>query len=238
MGDPKTIAHLPCDQLRWHCSPEIFAFETTAELNCHLGVIGQETAREALRFGIECDAPGQHVYVRGSRGTGRSPLVRQLLKELAPTSESKRDYCYVHNFSRPDHPRLITLPPGQANTFRKRIGEIAEFVQNGLIKSLSGEPYNSQRAAIHEAAQKEAQAITKPLEDELKENGMALVTLQNAPRPQTLILPVVEGQPVPHDQFQNLVNSGRFLRNRLNVSRNFIPSFKNSCVKLAVQWFR
>jgi len=203
MGDnSKEIAPLPCEQLRWRCNPDVCPFETTAEIDGSRGVIGQETARDALLFGIQCDAPGQNVYVRGSRGTGRIRLVRQLLKELAPTSNNKCDYCYVHNFQRPDHPRLITLPPGTAKDFRRKIEEIAEFIQEGLIKALNGEPYNSRRQAIHQEVQQKAKTISEPLEKELEAAGLALVSTQDAPRPQTVIFPVVDGQPVPPDQLR------------------------------------
>ncbi len=227
MGDhSKEIAHLPCEKLRWRCNPEIFQFETTAEIDGSRGVIGQETAREALLFGIQCDAPGQNVYVRGSRGTGRMRLVRQLLKELAPTSNNKCDYCYVHNFQRPDHPRLITLPPGTAKDFRRKIEEIAEFIQEGLIKALNGEPYNSTRQAIHQEVQQKAKTISEPLEKELEAAGLALVSTQDAPRPQTVIFPVVDGQPIPPDQLRALVMQNKAPEQQLKDFEKAIPEFQ------------
>ena len=222
----KEIAHLPCDQLRWRCNPDIFHFETTAEVDCNRGVIGQDTARDALMFGIQCDAPGQNIYVRGARGTGRIRLVRQLLQELQPSSNNKRDYCYVHNFQRPDHPRLITLPPGTANDFRRKIEEIAEFIQDGLIKALSGEPYQSRRQAIHEEVQNRVRSISEPLEKELAAAGLALVTSQQMPRPQTMIFPVVDGQPVPPDQLKKLVLEGTAPEEQLKSFENAFPEFQ------------
>ena len=188
--------------------------------------IGQDTARDALVFGIECDAPGQNIYVRGSRGTGRGLMVHQLLKKLAPESNEKRDYCYVHHFERPDHPRLITLPPGTAHDFRRKIGELAEFVQEGLPKALSGEPYESQRHAIQEETRQQVEQVSGPLEKELAENGMALVSSQNTPRPMTMIFPIVEGQPVPLDQLRGLVMQKKASDQQLKDFEAAYPEFQ------------
>lgn len=221
-----TIKPLAPEALRWKCNPDMFHFETTADVDCSMGAVGQDTARNALMFGIQCEAPGQNVYVRGARGTGRTVMVRQLLKELNPQSEEKRDYCYVHNFARPDHPRLITLAPGTAHEFRRSISELADFVQDGLIKSLGEEPYDSQRRAIQERAKAIVQAASGPLEKELAENGMALVSAQNAPRPVTMIFPVIEGQPVPHDQLRALVLQEKVPAEVLKDYETKLPEFQ------------
>ena len=196
-------------QLRWTCNPELLPFETTAELAPAQGVVGQPTAYEALKFGLQCLARGQNVYVRGARGTGRIQMVRDLLKELAPTTSDKRDFCYVHNFQRPDHPRLITLPPGTGPKFRERVLRLAEFYQTGLSKALESEPLLSQRQAMQEALQSQIEQITEPLEADLKSNGMALVSSQQGPISQTMILPIFDGQPVPVDQLKLLVDQGQ-----------------------------
>ncbi len=197
------------EQLRWICNPGLLPFETTAELEPAQGVVGQPTAYEALKFGLQCLARGQNVYVRGARGTGRIQMVRDLLKELAPTTTDKRDFCYVHNFQRPDHPRLITLPPGTGPKFRERVLRLAEFYQTGLSKALESEPHLSQRHAMQEALQSQIEQITEPLEADLKSNGMALVSSQQGPISQTMILPIFDGQPVPVDQLKLLVDQGQ-----------------------------
>ncbi|WP_168211067.1 Lon protease family protein [Mariniblastus fucicola] len=198
---------VPVEDLRWSCCSGDVGFETTAELVGSRDVEGQQTAREAIEFGITCLAPGQNIYVRGARGTGRIRMVRHLLSELAPTSESKRDFCYVHNFSRPEHPRLIELPPGDGPKFRKQMIELAEFAESDLVKSLEGEPWSSQRHEIQESVQQEIKAKMKPLEDALQGDGLALVQGQGPG--QAGIFPVIEGQPVPTDRLGALVAQGQ-----------------------------
>ena len=118
--DPSPVhlkALVGVNDLRWSCDGDCVPFESTAALVGSRDVEGQTTAREAIEFGITCLAPGQNIYVRGARGTGRIRMIRHLLAELAPPSNAKRDFCYVHNFTRPEHPRLIELPPGDGPKF-------------------------------------------------------------------------------------------------------------------------
>ena len=122
-------------------------FQTTADLEPGGEVLGQTTAQEALEFGIRCLSPGQNVFVRGQRGTGRSRMVRQLIKKLAPPTEGLTDYCYVFNFDRHDRPRLIRLAAGMAPKFRDQMLELGEYVNDGLGKTLDAEPWLSQRQA-------------------------------------------------------------------------------------------
>lgn len=214
------------EDLRWKCDLECLPFETTQEIDPAHGVVGQPTAYEALQFGLQCFAPGQNVYVRGDRGTGRITMVRQMLKDLQPKCDSKRDFCYVHNFTRPDHPRLITLAPGAANGFRKEVLRLAEFFQEGITESLESEPHLSKRQAIQEQMQEQIREATKPLETEIAANGMALVSVQNGPASQTMIMPVVDGNPIPPEQLRLLVGQGKASQEQLDTFEADFPKYQ------------
>ena len=228
-------AELPPDQLRWVCDPNQLPFETTRDVDPATAVLGQQTARDALSFGIQCDAPGQNIYVRGPRGTGRIRMVHQLLKELAPATTFKRDRCYVHNFKLPDHPRLITLLPGQATPFKREMTKLAEFVSGDLRRSLNSEPLKSQREAIKQDIDARIKAISQPLEADLTENGMALVSTQQGPVSQTHIFPVVDGQPVPLEQLRMLVAQEKVEPALLENFEKRFPEFQKRLQDVAEQ---
>ncbi len=212
--------------LRWKCDPGTFPFETTDEIDPAHGVVGQPTAYEALKFGIQCLAHGQNVYVRGARGTGRITMVRQLLHDLQPRTETKRDFCYVHNFARPDHPRLITLSPGTANEFRREMLKVAEFLEEGLSKALESEPYLSIRHAVQDRVQEQIKQATEPLETELAANGMALVSVQQGPVSQTLIMAVVDGNPIPVEQLRSLAGKDPTKAEQLEAYETVLPKYQ------------
>jgi len=197
-------APLPVDALRWRCDPSDLAFDSTAELEPIVGVIGQDHAVEALEFGLETNAPGQNVFVRGLTGTGRMTLLKQLLEHIRPSSPPVHDRCYVHNFAQPDQPRLITLPAGQGEAFRRRVDQLADFIRDDLGTAFTSEGIKARRRVIDQIAQQQLDEVMKPFNEALKEAGLALATLQAGPMAQTAIFPLHEGKPVPPEEFEQL----------------------------------
>ena len=202
-ADPGRFA-LPPDQVRWRCDPHQLPFETTDDVEPARGVVGQHAAVDALRFGLECYAPGQNVFIRGLTGTGRMTLVRQMLEQISPTARQSPDRCYVHNFSQPDHPMLISLPRGTARVFARCIEELIAFVRTDLGQALSDDATKSRQQAIERAAQEKIKQIVEPFEKELREAGLALVKVQVGPVEQGAIFPLVDGKPVPPEEFDQL----------------------------------
>jgi len=222
----KKELELTAEQLRWQCDTSWFDREGQPDSDSVTDVIGQQTARDALNFGLLCDAPGQNIYVRVARGTGRRTLVKNLLKELAPKTDSKRDFCYVHHFKNPDRPRLITLRAGQAKAFRKQIHDIAKFIESGLMKALDSEPFASERTQMKAEYQAQIAAISQPLESDLAENEMALVSIQQGNMSVPVIFPLVEGNPVKPEQFQDLIKEGKASQEQLDKFKAMFPEFQ------------
>ncbi len=213
-------------ELRWECDPARLGFQTTADLDPAEGVLGQKTAHEALEFGIRCLSPGQNVFVRGARGTGRIRMVRHLIHTLAPKTDGLTDCCYVFNFDRHDRPRLIRLAAGTAPKFRQQMLELGEYVNEGLGKALDAEPWLSQRQAIQQRVQEAIRALTRPLEDKLQETRMALVTPNQGSISQGMIFPVVDGQPIPPDQLKVLVAQEKASQQQLDDYEEKLPPFQ------------
>jgi len=199
---------LPVDVLRWRCDATELGFETTNDVKPLVGVVGQDDAVEALRFGLETDAPGQNIFVRGLSGTGRMTLVKKLLADIRPSCALTRDHCYVHNFNHPDRPRLITLPAGKGQEFRRRVEKLASFIREHLGPALSSEGLKARRAAIEEAAEQEFRSVMEPFKKALNAAGLTLVSRQLGPLTETVIFPMVDGKPVPPEEFAQLIARG------------------------------
>ena len=125
-ADVEIEARLGESALRWCSDLLLPEFGTTDEVEPIAGIVGQDDAMEALRYGLEVFAPGQNIYVRGIAGTGRKSLLRQLLEDVSPGCPLTDDRCYVHNFTKPGRPRLITLPRGQGRAFRQSVDRLIE----------------------------------------------------------------------------------------------------------------
>jgi ATP-dependent Lon protease len=204
MHDP-----LPYTALRWSCEGSKLDFTTTDEVQPIAGVVGQASAVDALRFGIETDAHGQNVFVRGLVGTGRVNMVRRLLIDMMPVVKLKRDRCYVHNFAEADRPRLITLPQGMGRIFRKRVRELAEFVRDGLGEALSSDAVKARRDSLERRARTRVEEITQPFEEALAEAHFAMVQRQEGPLVQTALFPLVEGKPIAPEDLARLHTEGK-----------------------------
>lgn len=193
------------DRLRWRCEPETLPFETTAELTPLAGVIGQDDAVDALRFGLEIDAPGQNVFVRGLSGTGRITLVRSLLENVRLSCPLSPDRCYVGNLEDPDQPRMIELPRGSARAFQRRVDELLDFIRRDLAQALSSETFRARRDAIIERFRAMTEQVTSPFSERLQSKSLALASFPMGPAVQFRIVPVLDGKPVPPERLEQLI---------------------------------
>ena len=216
---------LPAAQLRWRCDESWLEFETTEEVEPVTGVVGQDDAVEALRFGLETEAPGQNVFVRGLSGTGRMSLVRHLMGEMRASCALVPDRLYAHNFEQPDRPRLLNLPAGNGRPFKERIDAFVDFIEEELVPGLASETVRSKRKALEEQLQEKLRRLGDPFQKELEANGLTLVPIQVGQTMQPVILPLVDGQPAPPDRFQKLRQEGKISEAEAKALQEKIESF-------------
>lgn len=206
---PIQIPPLPPEQLRWRINENRLDFRGTKDLEPVAGVIGQPIAREAMRFGLQSQAPGQNIYVRGLSGTGRMTLVQSLLQELQPKARRHCDYCYINDFSRPDRPKLLVMPSGAGFKLRQQLEQMASFITDRLGQALEAGPVKTRRQAMENRLQKRLSEITQPLEEKLRTEGLTLVRLQNGPVTQLSMFPMIMGKAMPPEEFHQMVQSGQ-----------------------------
>ena len=143
-------ASLPPDKLRWRCDPASIPFETTAQIEPAAGDMGQERALRALRMGVELTASGYNLFVCGLSGTSRGGMIVRMIEEMHPQTEPAPDRCYVNNFKNADRPRLLTLPRGLANAFKKEVESGIDFLRRRIPQVFEGEPFQRQKTRIVE----------------------------------------------------------------------------------------
>ena len=193
-------------QLRWRCDPAAFDFETTADLKPLEGIIGQERALKALQLGVELYGAGYNVFVCGLSGTGRATTVKQLLERIRPQCAPAPDRCYVHNFHRPDQPRLLTLPRGVAIPFRKDMDRAIDFLATRIPQLFEDDKFQAARGRILERYGEREKEMLGGFSDQLKKNNFALAEMGGAG---TTVVPVLKGQPVPLEKLDEMVAGGQ-----------------------------
>src|ERR1700689_3310150 len=202
-------ATLSPEKLRWHCDPANIPFETTAQIEPSGGDMGQERALRALRMGIELTASGYNLFVCGLSGTSRGGMIVRMIEDLQPRTEPGPDCCYVNNFKNPDRPRLLTLPRGQANAFKKEMESGIEFLRRRIPQVFEGEPFQRQKTRIVERFTVREKELMDDFTRRIAREQFALGRMQVGAVALPEIFPVLEGQMVPIEEIPNRVQDGK-----------------------------
>ena len=200
---------LPPEKLRWRCDPARIPFATTAEAPPQEGVIAQQRAIQALEMGARLNAPGYNMFVCGLAGTSRGGTIARILEEIGPRATAAPDRCYVNNFKNPDRPRLLTLPRGQANAFKKDMRSGIEFLRRRIPQVFEGEPFQRQKARIVERFTAREKELMEDFTRRIAREQFALGRMQVGAVALPEIFPVLEGQMVPIEDVPKLVQEGR-----------------------------
>ncbi len=185
------------EKLQWRCDPARIPYETTAQAERVEGLFGQDRALRALKMGVELAAPGYNAFVCGLSGTSRGGMIQRMLEELRPQAKPAPDRCYVNNFKNPDRPRLLTLPRGQANGFKKDMQSGIEFLRRRIPQVFEGEPFQRQKSRIVDRYTVREKDLMDDFTRRIARDQFALGHMQVGAVALPEIFPVLEGQMVP-----------------------------------------
>jgi lon-related putative ATP-dependent protease len=202
-------ASLPPEKLRWHCDPARIPFETTAEVEPTITDMGQDRALRALRMGVELRASGYNLFVCGLSGTSRGGMIVRMVEEMHLETETAPDRCYVNNFKNADRPRLLTLPRGQANAFKKEVESGIDFLRRRIPQVFEGEPFQRQKTRIVERFTVREKELMDDFTRRIAREQFALGRMQVGAVALPEIFPVLEGQMVPIEEIPKMVQDGK-----------------------------
>jgi lon-related putative ATP-dependent protease len=159
-----TVNELGPESLRRMCNPDDFAFDVTDDLPYEPGIIGQERAVEALRFGLDIDSPGFNIFVMGPTGSGRRSIIRRIVEEKAKGEPAPDDWLYAVSFAEPQKPRALRLPPGRGRHLRAGMERFSAALPERLQQAFDTDRYASAREEIEQqyrALEREALAMVE-----------------------------------------------------------------------------
>ena len=186
--------------LKGICTPDIFSFQTTAELEPFDGIIGQERAVKALDFGLSVKLDGYNIYMSGPSGTGKTTYARRSAEKLALTEAVPLDWCYVYNFQNPKRPLALSFSPGQGKIFKENMSKFVASIQKELPKAFHSEDYEKQKLTIeHEFEQKEATFL-----DELKTLAAEYHFHVRSTDTGVCFTALINGEPIEEEAFNSL----------------------------------
>ena len=191
---------LTAEQVRRRCDPALFNCDSTSELKPKEGIIGQDRALSALKFGLNILRPGFNIYVSGLAGTGRTTVIKSFLEALAAKKDTPSDWCYVYNFRDSYCPRALELTAGMGQGLQKDMKRTIDNAGRSLVQAFNSKEYADRRAEITEGLNRKREAAFEALGKKAKERGFLLQVT-----PVGLVFtPASEGLPMSEEQYQKL----------------------------------
>ncbi len=182
------------------CDASRFDFKNTAEVKILETVIGQKRAISAIEFGLNMKSPGYNIFVTGSEGTGKSTIVRTLVDQYARLQKTSGDWCMVNNFKDAFFPRNISLPPGMAELFKKRMIQFLDIIKKELPKAFSDEVYNENRNKIQKRYKERQMVLFQKAEEFAHERQVMIVKSNTGFKP----VSIKDGREMTQEEFREL----------------------------------
>jgi predicted ATP-dependent protease len=208
------------ESLCWHCDPEQFEFETTADLPPLEETVGQKRALTAIDFGLGIKNNGFNLFIMGQPGSGRSSTIKKILQARAFEKPVPDDWCYVHNFKEATSPEYIRLPTGKGHELKKDVDHLVERLSEDVPKSFESKEYEGQKKKISTIYQEKKKELFQQLEKEAADNHFALQQMATG----LILLPLKDDKPfsqqeydeLPKKKKDKLETKGNALQKRIN----------------------
>lgn len=149
MADREKLRLTP-DLLRRVCDPATLAELDTNEILEDPGIIGQDRAVDAIRFGLGMRSSGFNIFVTGPTGSGRRTIIKRLVEEQAETEPVPDDWLYVLSFSDPGQPRALRLPAGRGRQFRAHMDRFSKVLPERLSQAFDTDRYAQAREELEQ----------------------------------------------------------------------------------------
>jgi lon-related putative ATP-dependent protease len=198
----KKFKEVPVDLLYARIDPNSLGFDTTESL-CppEEGVVAQDRAIEAIKFGMGMKDVDYNIFVAGQPKTGLTYIARTFLEKTAKMEPTPPDCCYVYNFKEPDSPKYLSLTAGRGKELKKNMEQFVQTLQAKIPEVFDSEDYSAKEAEVHQAFELQRREIIDALSQRAKEEGFILQFSQVG----MVIVPATEeGQPMSQEELSQL----------------------------------
>ncbi|MGD8206696.1 MAG: ATP-binding protein, partial [Thiohalocapsa sp.] len=199
------ISPLPPERLYRRCDHQQLDFETTADLQTSRGLIGQERAADAVRFGIGMRHKGYNLFVLGPTGMGRHALVRQQVERRAAEEPVPPDWCYVFNFGDMHSPNALRLPPGRGARLRRDMEQLVGDLRDAISGVFESDEYRTRVQSMHEELEEQQEKSFNEIQEKAKEKDILLLRTPTG----ITLAPRHKGKPLDPDEFRKLPKEDR-----------------------------
>jgi len=186
--------------LKTTCNPEIFKFETTADVEPTDSGIGQDRGIKALEFGVNVDVKGYNLYLEGPSGVGKTMYTKNYLRKIAKKKKTPNDWCYIYNFDNPNEPIAVSLPAGQGKEFKGVMDDFIKDIKADIKRTFNNEDFEKEKALIKQEFETKRTYLMDKLNEESLKYGFQVKTAQNG----IYMMPVIDGKTIQEEEFEKL----------------------------------
>jgi lon-related putative ATP-dependent protease len=198
-------AALPVGRLARRADLSALTFETTRDLAAIDGLVGQERALDAVRFGADIRAAGFNLFVIGAPEAGKERAIRAMLTGKAAAKPAPPDWAYLNNFPAPHRPRAMRLPPGRAPQFKQAIDDLIDDLEVALPAAFDSQDYQARRSALDDTFRNRQDEAFSALAKEAAAHDTAIVRTPFG----FGVAPLKDGQVLKPEQFNALADDER-----------------------------
>lgn len=160
----------------------------------------QNSATEAIEFGLEMLSEGYNIFVMGEPGLGKHEIISAIIQNRAQKEIIPDDYVYVYNFKEPDNPIYLRFPPKKGAKFAKDMEELIESLRKEIPKIFESKEYENEKNQIIEKFQEFDRQVFELLKEEAKGRGFALERGVEG----FIFLPIKDNEVLDEEKFSKL----------------------------------
>lgn len=209
------VKELSYQELAKRCAETSLPFKNTTKLAPYDGIIGQERAAKAMKFGLKMKMRGYNIYMSGPTGTGKTTFARQLVNEVAATQKVPDDWCYIYNFEKPNQPKAINLPAGTAKVFHEDMESFIKIIKQEIVNAFDNDQYEKEKSEILEEYEDRKDELLEKLSKDAEAHGFKVNTGSSG----IYFLPIIEGKTITEEEFDDLDEE---IKEQINEKTNIL----------------
>ncbi len=185
------------------CNPDMFTFNSTADLDTIGLVYGQDRGIKALEFGLNVSVKGYNLYLEGPMGVGKTMYTKNYLDTIAKKQKKPSDWCYIYNFENSNEPIAVSLPAGQGKIFKEDMDLFIKDIKVDIKRTFDNDDFEKEKKLIKQEFEEKRNVLLENLNKKTMTQGFSVKATQSG----IYMMPVIDGKTIEEQEFEKLDES-------------------------------